>query len=150
MHLLLFAESSIQLFPDGSMFVHIAIILAMIWVLNRTLYRPINRIIEAREKSKGGYSGEANEILKNAEAKEARYAKETLDARSEGYSLIEKEQKDAVADRTTRIGEAKAEVANKLKSGKAELENQVATARAAIEAEAIKTADKIAANILKG
>ena len=58
MHLLLFAET-IQLFPDGTLFVHIAIILEMIWILNRTLYRPINRVLEAREKSKGGHSSEA-------------------------------------------------------------------------------------------
>ena len=92
MHLLLFAET-IQLFPDGTLFVHIAIILGMIWILNRTLYRPINRVLEAREKSKGGHSSEAEGILKDVEGKETRYTHELLDARSEGYSLIEKEQK---------------------------------------------------------
>ncbi len=148
MHLLLFAES-IQLFPDGSLFVHIAIILGMIWLLNRTFYRPINRVIEAREKSKGGHSSEAVGILKNVEGKEAQYAKEMLDARSKGYELIEKEQKKAAAVRDKQIGEVKAEVADKFDAGRAELEREAAEAHAAIATDAEKMADKIAASILK-
>ena len=148
MHLLLFAET-IQLFPDGTLFIHIAIILGMIWILNRTLYRPINRVIEAREKSKGGHSAEAQKILKEVEGKETRYASELLDARSQGYALIEKEQKNAAATRDKQIGEVKAEVAESFDAGKAELEKQEANARAAIANNAEKIADQIAASILK-
>ncbi len=149
MHLLAFAET-IQLFPDGSLFLHIGIILVMIWVLNRTLYRPINRILDARERNKGGHFTEAEEILKNAEGKESDYSREMLDARSHGYELIEKEQKKAVEDRNKRISDVKAEVAQSYETGKAELERQVADARVAIAADAEKAADTIAANILKG
>src|SRR5436190_4707146 len=107
MHLLLFAEN-IQLFPDGTLFIHIALILAMIWILNRTLYRPINRVLEARERLKGGRSSEAEMLLGEAAEKESRYNKDLLDARSACYSLIEKEQKKAVADREKKLAEAKA------------------------------------------
>src|SRR6478672_4948233 len=98
MHLLAFAEEVVQLFPDGSLFVHIAMVLAMIWILNRTLYKPINRVLEARERAKGGRSSEAEELQKKAEDEQARYTKETLAARSKGYELIEKEHKKATAD----------------------------------------------------
>ena len=124
-------------------------ILGMIWLLNRTLYRPINRVLEAREKSKGGHSSEAVGILKDVESKETRYSHELLDARSDGYALIEKEQKAAAAARDKRIGEVKVEIAEKFNAGKAELEKQEAAARAAIATDAEKMADKIAANILK-
>ena len=60
----------------------------MSWILNRTLYRPINKIIESREKNKGGYFGEAAEILKSVDEKEAHYSQEMLDARSKGYALL--------------------------------------------------------------
>ena len=149
MHLLAFAET-IQLFPDGSLFIHIAIILAMIWILNRTLYRPINRLIESREEHKGGHSSEAAKILKDVEGKETHYTKEMLDARSEGYALVEKEQKRAAAARDKQIGDAKADVAEKFDVGRAGLEKQAAKAHASIAAEADKIADKIAANILRG
>ena len=149
MHFLALAESSIQLFPDGTIFVHIAIILAMIWILNRTLYRPINRILETREKSKGGHASEAEAILASVAEKETRYTKELLDARSEGYALVEKEQKKAASARDKKIAEAKAETAAAFESGRADLDRQAETARGEIDTAAEKMADQIAAGILK-
>lgn len=149
MHLLAFAESSIQLFPDGTIFVHIAIILLMIYVLNRTLYRPINRVLEQREKNKGGHSTESQAILADVEAKETKYAKEMLDARSAGYELVEKEQKKAAAARDKKIAEGKADAQAALETGKGEIEKQVESARGEIDTEAKKMADNIAAGILK-
>ena len=94
---LLAAAESIQLFPDGTLFLHIALILLMIWVLNRTFFRPINRVIEARERQKGGHGSEAESILSDVSEKQARYNKELLAARSEGYELVEKERAAAIA-----------------------------------------------------
>lgn len=68
--------------PDGTLIIHIALILIMIWVLNRTLFRPVNRIIEARERNKGGHSSEAQEILKNVGEKQSRIEAAMLEARS--------------------------------------------------------------------
>jgi F-type H+-transporting ATPase subunit b len=149
MHFLALAESSIQLFPDGTIFVHIAIILAMIWILNRTLYKPINRILETREKSKGGHASEAEGILASVSEKEARYTKELLDARSRGYELIEKEQKAAAAARDKKIADAKAETAAAFEAGRTDLDRQAEAARAEIDTEAEKMADSIAAGILR-
>ncbi len=148
MHLFLFAET-IQLFPDGTIFIHIAMILGMIWLLNRTLYRPINNIIQAREKQKGGHSLEADEIIKNAGNKESQYAKEMLDARSAGYELIENEQKKAADERDEKIVAAKAEIAGKFEAERSEIERQTGEVRTAIGSDAEKMADKIAASILK-
>lgn len=149
MFLLLFAEA-IQLFPDGTLFIHVALILLMIFVLNRTLYRPVNAILERRERSKGGHASEADSILADVDAKESRYTKEMLDARSEGYSLIEKEQKKAIKARDKKLASAKEKTAETLASGKAEIERQSNEARAEIGTEAEVMADKIVAGILKG
>jgi F-type H+-transporting ATPase subunit b len=148
MHLLAFAEQ-IQLFPDGTLFIHVGLILLMIYVLNRTLYRPINKVLEGRIKNKGNYFGEAEELLKKVDEKEMRYAKELLEARSAGYELIEKEQKKAVAAREKKLADAKNDVAERLASGKAEIEQQVSAARAGLESEADVLADRIASGILK-
>jgi F-type H+-transporting ATPase subunit b len=141
--------AEIQLFPDGTLFIHIALILLMIYILNRTLYRPINQVLAARVKNKGNYFGEAEDLLKKVEEKESRFSKEMLDARSAGYQLIEKEQKRAAAAREKKLVEAKDEVAERLASGKAEIEQQVSSARAVIESEAEVMADRIASGILK-
>lgn len=150
MFLLAFASDSIQLFPDGTLFIHIALILIMIWILNRTFFKPINRILEAREKQKGGAGGEAEQILADASAKEAKLNKEMLAARNEGYELIEKERAGAVDLRARRVAEAKAETAAAFASEKQALTEQTEAARAAIAANAQEMADKIAANVLKG
>lgn len=148
MYTLAFAES-IQLFPDGTLFIHVALILIMIWVLNRTLFRPINRILDAREKAIGGADGAAGGILKDVGEKEAKYNSAMLDARTEGYSLIETEQKVAVEAREKTLSEVKAEVAATFESGKTVLEKQAAEARASIGANAETMADKITASILR-
>ncbi|HEX3102281.1 MAG TPA: hypothetical protein VHQ01_10830 [Pyrinomonadaceae bacterium] len=148
MHLLAFAEP-IQLFPDGTLFIHIALILLMIWVLNRTLFKPINAVIESREKQKGGDGGEAASILKDVDEKESKYKNALLDARSAGYELIEKEQKKAAEAREKKLAEAKAEAAANFDAGKADLDKEAAEARAAIDTAAAKMADHITATILK-
>ena len=148
MLVLAFAES-IQLFPDGTLFIHVALILLMIWLLNRTLFRPINQVIESREKSKAMEGGEAGEILKDVSEKETRYTREMLDARTKGYELIEKEHAKAAAARDKKIADAKAEAGALVDSGKAEIAQNAADTRATIGTDAEKLADKIAASILK-
>jgi F0F1-type ATP synthase membrane subunit b/b' len=149
MLLLAFAES-IQLFPDGTLFIHIALILLMIWILNRTFFRPINRVIESREKHKGGHGSEAEAILSDVTEKQAKYNQALLAARSEGYELIEKERSAAVATKQSKIAAAKNETASALDAGKQEVQKQASEARTIIAKEAEVMAEKISTNILKG
>jgi F0F1-type ATP synthase membrane subunit b/b' len=146
---LLAAAESIQLFPDGTLFIHIALILLMIWVLNRTFFRPINRVIESRDRHAGGQGSEAEAILSDVSEKQAKYNKELLAARSEGYELIEKERSAAIANRQSKIADAKAETAQTLTTGKQKLEEEAAGARSIIAKEAEVMAETISANILK-
>ncbi len=148
MFLLVFAES-IQLFPDGTLFIHIALILLMIWVLNRTFFRPINRVIEARDKQRGSHGSEAEAILADVASKQDKYNQELLAARSQGYELIEKERSSAVEARQARIVAAKNETAEAVMSGRQQVEQQAAEARAIIASEADAMADKISSNILR-
>jgi F-type H+-transporting ATPase subunit b len=149
MFFLAFAES-IQLFPDGTIFIHIALILVMIWILNRTFFRPINRVIASREKFKGGHNLEAEEIAASAAAKEAEYGTAMREARSEGHRLIENERAAAIADRQQLIGEAKAEYEATLESEKKQIQQQAAEVSTANASEAEQLSDRITANILKG
>lgn len=147
MFLLAFQE--VRLIPDGTLIIHIALILLMIWILNRTFFRPVNRLLESRARSKGGHSSEAQEILKNIGEKQSRYDAAMLEARSEGYELIERERAQAVASRQEKLGVVKEEVAELVALESRELENQKSTARATIAAEAEKMAERISASILK-
>ncbi len=135
--------------PDGSLLIHIALILIMIWVLNRTLFRPVNRIIEARERNKGGHSSEAQEILKNVGEKQSRIEAAMLEARSEGYELIERERAQAVTVRQEKIGAIKQEVEQMVARENQELDAQTRQARTTLAAEAERMAERISSSILK-
>lgn len=143
-------EGSIQLFPDGTIFLHIALILLMIWVLNRTYFRPVNKIIESREKFKNVAGGEAGSIQNEALEKEAAYNTEMLNARSEGYAMLEKEHAKLVRAREKKLAETKVETGERIAGEKRELERQAEEAKAAIGADADKLSDRIAATVLKG
>jgi F0F1-type ATP synthase membrane subunit b/b' len=148
MHLLAFAES-IQLFPDGTIFIHIALILYMIWVLNRTFFRPVNKVIQSRENFKNVEGGEPGSIQQQAAEKEVTYNRELLEARSEGYAFVEKEHAKIVRAREKKLAETKAETDQQIAGEKTDLERQTADAKAAIGPEANQLADRIAATVLK-
>lgn len=149
MVLLALAESSIQLFPDGTLFVHIALILLMIWVLNRTFFRPINNVIASREKFKGGRNVEADEILGTVSEKQSRYTAEMLEARTKGYQIVENERTQAIEAKTGIVESARVETAQTFEAEREALTAQTEAARAAVAREAEVMADRISANILK-
>jgi F0F1-type ATP synthase membrane subunit b/b' len=139
---------SIQLFPDGSLFVHIGFILIMIYILNRTFFRPINAILKAREFHKGGRGGEADELRQLVAQKQSEYDAKMLAARNESYELIERERAEAVELRQKTISDARAETSKRIAEEKDRLRDQIADAKVDIVREADKMADKITANIL--
>ena len=143
------AFQSVELVPNGYLFLHIGLILLMIYILNRTFFRPINRILESRERNKGGHSSEADEILKSVEEKKSKYAAVMLEARSKGYELIEKERSEAILAKQTTINSVKEEVALTTAKEREELERQTNEARTMLAGEAEKMAEKISSNILK-
>lgn len=149
MAFLAFAENTIQLVPDGTIFIHIALILLMIWILNRTLFKPINRILEERERKTGGRSTDAHNILLEADNKVAAYEQSLREARTEGYGAIEKTRSEALEVRKQQIEAVKAEVTEMVAGERAVLQNQVATAQTQLKSDAQVLAERISNNILK-
>jgi F-type H+-transporting ATPase subunit b len=149
MYLLAFAEG-VQLFPDGTLFLHILFILGMIWVLNRTLFRPINAILDARVRNQGKYRAGADEILEEVSGKQQQYEKTMLDARNESYKMIEADRAVALDAHQRVVNEAKIDAANRLANEKAQIKDKVAEAKVELALDANKMADRITANILNG
>lgn len=147
MSFLAFAES-IQLVPDGTLFLHIAIILVMIFVLNRTLFRPVNRVLEERERRTVGRSGEARGVLQRVEESLTRYEKTLREARAESYRLLERQQAEATGARQQKVGLVKKEVGDLIEGQKREIQAQADEARASLEGEARRVAATVSAQIL--
>lgn len=143
-----FAENSIQLVPDGTLFLHIALILVMVFVLNATLFKPINRILEEREKRTGGRSGEARDILRRVEEKTANYEHSLREARAEGYRLMEQVRAEAMLERQNMLNIIREEVERLIAEQKEAIASQTDAARATLGGEAQRIAREIGERIL--
>ena len=144
---LAFAES-IQLVPDGTLFLHIAIILVMVLILNKTLFGPINRILGERERRIGGRSHEAREILQRVEESITRYEHSLRDARTEGYRLLEAQRGEAISARQRRLEGVREEVGREIEAQKETVRAQADEARGSLESEARRVAASVSAQIL--
>jgi F-type H+-transporting ATPase subunit b len=147
MTILAFAES-IQLVPDGTIVLHIAIIITMVFVLNRLLFRPVNRILEERESRTRGRSGEARETIRRVEESLANYENSLRKARTEGYRLLEQQQAEAFGARQQRLGLVRQEVEAQIEEQKGVIRAQADEARATLESEARRIASGISSQIL--
>ncbi|HEV7893964.1 MAG TPA: hypothetical protein VGP08_25340 [Pyrinomonadaceae bacterium] len=147
MTMLAFAES-IQLVPDGTIVLHIAIIITMVFILNRLLFRPINNILEERERRTRGRSGEARETIRRVEESIANYENSLRKARAEGYKLLEQKQTEAFGTRQQKIGLVRQEVEQQVEEEKGVIRAQTDEARATLEGEAARIAAGISSQIL--
>jgi F-type H+-transporting ATPase subunit b len=147
--ILAFAEDSIQLVPDGTMLLHIAIILLMVYLLNVTLYKPINQILAAREKRTRGRMSEAQEITQNITDKLGEYETSLRQARSEAYAFAESQRGEAMKGRQQRLDETREQMAASLAREKETIKQQAAVARGELETDARRLAAEIGGRVLK-
>ncbi len=143
-----FAENSIQLVPDGTLIVHVITILLMVYVLNATLYKPINRILEAREKRTRGRLSEAQEILHNVTQKLSEYERALRQARAEAYAFAESERGAAMQERQKKLNEMRQQLADSVAKEKGLIQRQADEARAILEVESQRIAAEIGALVL--
>src|SRR5437867_842370 len=128
-----FAENSIQLVPDGTLILHVLIILIMIFVLNATLYKPINRILAAREKRTKGRLSEAEEILKSVSEQLANYERQLRQARGEAYAFSESERASAMQERQQKMAEMRQRLSESIAQEKQAIQKQAEAARVTLE-----------------
>jgi F-type H+-transporting ATPase subunit b len=148
MILLAFAENSIQLVPDGTLFLHIALILVMVFVLNATLFKPINRILEERERRTRGQLNEARDTLLRVDEKMSAYERGLREARAEGYRLMEQVRAEAMRERQERLNGVREEIEGSVANEKDAIRAQAEKARATLDADAARIAAEIGSHIL--
>ncbi|HXM47620.1 MAG TPA: ATP synthase F0 subunit B, partial [Pyrinomonadaceae bacterium] len=143
-----FAENSIQLVPDGTLFLHVLIILVMVYVLNATLFKPINRILADRDQRTRGRLTEAEEILSNVGEKLSEYERALRAARTKAYALAERERAAAMQDRQKELDEMRAQLAASTAAEKETIKSQAEAARITLEADARRIAVEIGSRVL--
>ena len=143
-----FAES-IQLIPDGTLLIHIAIIISMVFILNRLLFKPVLRTLSDREARTHGRTDEARETIRRVGESLSRYESSLRQARAEGYSLLEQQQAEANVERQQRIAEVRREVEEELGQERNEIQSQAERARATLLGEAARVAGEIKTQVLR-
>ena len=137
-----FAES-IQLVPDGTIFLHIAIIIVMVFILNRTLFRPINRVLGERDRRTRGSSLESHGILRRVDESISDYERRLREARAESYQIMEGQRSEAMQARRQKLSSVREEAEGLIDQEKMSIHTQAAKARADLDIES----QRIAANI---
>ena len=142
------AENSIQLVPDGTMLLHIVIILVMVFVLNATLFKPINRILTGRDQRTRGREGEAQGILNDVTAKLADYEHSLREARAAAYAMTEKERTAALQERQKKLNEMRQQLSESTAREKDVIRRQAGEARETLAVEAQRIASEISSRVL--
>jgi F-type H+-transporting ATPase subunit b len=142
------AENSIQLVPDGTILLHVLIILVMVYVLNHTLFKPINRILAARDERTRGRLSEAEKILREVSQKLSEYEHSLREARGRAYAFTEHEHAGAMQDRQLRLNQMRQEIADLIATEKEQIQRQAEEARGQLEADARRIAGEIGTRVL--
>ena len=148
MSLLAFSDNAIQLVPDGTLLFHLALIAVMVALLNVTLLKPINRILEERERRTKGRMGDAQKTLARVDERVLEYQRRLRDARGEGYLLLEGERTAASRNREQLVSAVKTEVMRWQEQERENLSNAEADVRASLIKDAGAMAAEIGSRIL--
>ena len=142
-------EATIQLVPDGTLLLHLLMVVVMVFILNRTLLKPINRILAEREKQVEGRLREAQALAAETEQKLKMYNEALHAARVDGYKLLEKERAEGLKakDENVRIQreQAKREVAAQIDN----IKRQEQSVKQELETQAVSISNLISAQVLR-
>lgn len=143
------AENTIQLVPDGTLLIHLLMIAVMVAVLNRTLLKPINKILQEREKNILGRTAEAHELLKAREERIQEYDSALRAARTDGYHLLEKERSHALKLKDEKVRSFKEELQAKVSAELKQSQDQEVQVRRELEGKAHEFGSLISSQILR-
>ena len=145
---LAFAGPTIQLVPDGTLIFHLVLIIVMVVVLNATLLKPINRILEERDRRTKGRLTEAEVAVAQAAEQLREYERRLREARSTGYALVERERGVLAGERERKISELKQQVNQDIARQRQGIRDEAERAKVTLAADAQSLALDISSQIL--
>jgi F-type H+-transporting ATPase subunit b len=134
---------------DGSFLFILISIIILIFVLNRTLFKPLNRVLDERERLGAGRLAEAKRLLKEHEDRLRYYEEQLRAARAESFERLENYRRQAQSESQKMVAQIKEENAFLVARAQEEIAQQAAIARQNLEAEARAMAFTISSQILK-
>jgi F-type H+-transporting ATPase subunit b len=142
-------EASIQLVPDGTLLLHLFLVVVMVFVVNRTLLGPINRILAEREKQIAGQLKEAEALAAETQEKLNKYNDALREARADGYKLLEKERAQGLKEREEKLRKYRDEMSKEVAAQIETTRRQEQAAKGELEAQAATIGNLISSQILR-
>ena len=121
----------------------------MVAILNATLLKPINRVLQERERLTSGRLSEAQSVLSNVDQKMREYERQLREARSQGYALLENERASFTRDREQKLAALKSEIGDLLAEEKEKLAAEAQRAQATLATDSQNLAREISQHILR-
>jgi F-type H+-transporting ATPase subunit b len=134
---------------DGSFLFIFVSIFILIFVLNHTLFKPINQVLDERERLGAGRLEEAKKLLVQYEQRVNRYEEQLRASRAEAYQQQEAQRREALSARQEMMAEVKDDAARQVAAAKNEIAGQTDNARKSLEREARAMAATISSQILQ-
>jgi len=143
------AETSIQLVPDGTLLLHLLMVAVMVFVLNRTLLKPINRILAEREKQISSRMTEAETLAAESQEKLKKYNEALHSARVDGYKLLERERADAVKEKDEKVRQYRELMSKEVATQVENTQRQEERVKGELESQAATISNLISSQILR-
>jgi len=146
---MILAEDTIQLVPDATLLLHLVFVVVMVVVLNRTLLKPINRILAEREKQITGQLREAEALAAESQEKLKKYNDTLREARTTGYKLLEKERAESLKEKEQKLRQSRDELSNQVSAQVEQIRRQEQSMKSELEGQAATIGDLISSQILR-
>lgn len=142
-------EAQIQLVPDGTLLLHLLMVAIMVLILNRTLLKPMNRILAERERQIQGRLKEAQALAAETEQKRKKYNDALHAARVDGYKLLEKERTDGLKDKDEKVRLYREQTSREVAAQIDNIKRQEQSVKQELETEAASISSLISAQVLR-
>jgi len=146
---MILAEASIQLVPDATLLLHLVLVVVMVFVLNRTLLKPINDILSEREKQITGRLREAEAMAAESQEKLKKYNDALREARATGYRLLEKERAEGLKEKEQQLRQHRDKLSKEVSSQVDQIRKQEQAVKGELEAQAATIGSLISSQILR-
>jgi F-type H+-transporting ATPase subunit b len=134
--------------PDATVVVVFLTTWILVWVLDRLLFRPVNQILDERERRTRGYRAEAKAMEAESARERAQYEEAVKRARAEGYQLVEARRREALERREHLLRTVREEARERIERARRELAEQAQEARGYLEREAEELAREMVQQVL--
>jgi len=124
-------------------------VVVMVYVVNRTLLGPINRILAERERQIAGRLQEAQTLASETEQKLKKYNDALHAARVDGYKLLEKERADALKEKDEKVRLSREQASREVAAQKENIQRQEQSVKQELEGQAASISSLISAQVLR-